>query len=78
MQHKTATLDGKRITYTDQTVFAVQVGRYAKGSYFNRYSFTGNLAQAVGYFNAINIGNGYKKRLIMVGANKPVLARAAS
>lgn len=78
MQHKTAILDDKRIAYTDQTVFKVQVGRYAKGAYSTRYSFVGNLAQAVGYFNAINIGRGYKKRLVMVGANKPVLARAAS
>jgi hypothetical protein len=78
MQHKTATLDGKRIAFTDRTEFLVQVGRYTKGSYATRYAFTGNLARAVSYFNAINIGRGYKKRLIMVGANKPVLARAAS
>ena len=77
MQHKTATLDGKRIAFTDQTEFQVQVGRYS-GSYKPRYSFTGNLAQAVFYYNAINIGNGYKKRLLMVGATKPVLARQFS
>lgn len=75
---KTATLDGKTIAYTDRTVFAVQVGRYAKGAYFNRYSIQGDLARAVSYYNAINIGNGYKKRLLMVGANKPVLARQFS
>lgn len=78
MQHRTATLDGKRIAFTDQTVFEVQVGRYAKGSYTTRYSFVGNLAQAVAYFNAINIGRGYKKRLRAPSFNKPVLARAFS
>lgn len=77
MQHKTATLDGKPIAYTDQTEFLVEVGRYS-GSYKTRYSFTGNLAQAVLYFNSINIGRGYKKRLRAPSFNKPVLARAFS
>lgn len=78
MTTKTATLDGKPITYTDQTTFLVEVGRGAKGAYVTRYLITGNLAQAVFYFNAINIGNGYKKRLLMPGARKPVLARQFS
>jgi len=78
MKTHTATLDGKAIAYADTTQFLVQLGRYAKGSYATRYTITGNLAQAVAYFNGINIGNGYKKRLVMVGGNKPVLARAAS
>lgn len=78
MKTHTATLDGKRICYADTTIFEVQVGRYAKGSYATHYAFTGNLAQACAYYRAINIGRGYKKRLVMVGANKPVLARAAS
>jgi hypothetical protein len=33
MEFKTATLNGKRIAFTDQTEFLVQVGRYAKGAY---------------------------------------------
>ena len=72
----TATLNGKRIAFTDETQFLVQLGRGAKDSYKNKYTFTGNLSQAVFTYNCINIGNGYKKRLIMVGANKPVLARS--
>jgi hypothetical protein len=75
---KTAILDGKTIAFSSETTFLVQVGRYAKGAYRTRYSFTGNLAQACHYYRCINIGRGYKKRLVMVGANKPVLARAAS
>ena len=78
MRHRTATLNGNPVAFTDETVFLVQVGRYTKGKYLTRCSFKGNLAQAVSYFNAINIGNGYKKRLVMVGGNKPVLAKAAS
>lgn len=80
MQHKTANLDGKPIAYTDLTLFEVQVGHGPKGSYRTRYSFTGtnNLHQAVFHYRCINIGRGYKKRLVMVGANKPVLAREFS
>lgn len=77
MELKTATLDGKTIAYTDQTEFLVEVGRN-QGAYQTRYSFIGNLAQAVFYFNCINIGNGYKKRLRAPSFNKPVLARAFS
>jgi hypothetical protein len=77
MQHKTTTLDNKLIAYTDRTDFKVQVGRH-QGAYCTQYSFVGNLTQAVMYYKAINIGNGYKKRLVMEGANKPVLARAFS
>jgi hypothetical protein len=75
---KTATLDGKRIAYTDDTEFLVQVGRYAKGKYTTRYAFKGNLHQAVRYYCAINIGRGYKKRLTMPNAIRPVLARQLS
>ena len=75
---KYATLDGKRIAYTDNTVFLVQVGKGPKGSYKNRYSFRGNLQQAALYFASVNVGNGFKKRLVMSGCSRPVLARIAS
>ena len=74
---KTATLDGKRIAYTDDTKFEVQIGR-GKGKYQTKYSFKGNLHQAVMYYRGINIGRGYKKRLVMPDAIRPVLARAFS
>lgn len=75
---KTAELDGKLITFTDSTEFFVQVGRYSKGKYKTRYAIVGNLAQAVAYFNCINIGNGYKKRLIAPSLKKSLLARVIS
>lgn len=78
VQLKTATLDGKPIAYSSETTFLVQVGRYTKGKYTTRYIFKGELEQAVFHYRCVNIGRGYKKRLVMVGANKPVLARAAS
>lgn len=74
---KTATLDGKRIAYTDDTIFEVQIGRGNSG-YTTRYQFTGNLHQAVFYYRSINIGRGYKKRLTMPAAIRPVLAREFS
>lgn len=77
MKIHTATLDGKRIAYTDETIFLVQVGR-GKGSYKTRYSFTGNIAQACFYYGCINVGYGYKKRLLVPSFNKPVLARQFS
>lgn len=74
---RTATLDGKRIAYTDDTEFLVQIGR-GKSGYTTRYAFTGNLHQAVMHYRCINIGRGYKKRLVMPNAMRPVLAREFS
>ncbi len=78
MRHITCTLDGKHIAYTDETDFYVQVGKGKKGSYKTKYKITGALGMAVTYFNGINIGNGYKKRLVAPSMNKPVLVRVAS
>jgi hypothetical protein len=77
MQYKTATFDGKRICYTETTEFLVQTG-HKNQKYTTRYAFKGNLHQAVRYYCGINIGRGHKKRLLMPGARKPVLARAFS
>lgn len=71
----TATLDGKHIAYSPETEFLVQVGKGIKGNYKTRYSIRGNLAQAYLYFDSINIGLGYKKRLLMPTNPKPLLAR---
>lgn len=70
-------LNGKKIAYHSQTQFQVQIG-YKKNRCNTRYVFTGNLAQAVKYYESINIGNGYKKRLVMPTSLKPVLLRSAS
>ena len=74
---KTATLDGKEIAYSNYTEFLVQVGR-GSGSYKTRYRFEGDLAQACLYYRGINIGNGYKKRLLAPSMNKQMLAVAYS
>jgi hypothetical protein len=75
---KEITLDGKKVSYTNQTEFLVQVGK-GKGSYRTKYQIFGNLHQAVAWYKGINIGNGYKKRLLMPACEKnPVLAREVS
>ena len=72
-------LDGKRIAYHKRTQFLVQVGRGPKGAYRTKYTITGDLAQAVLYYNGINLGHGYKKRLLFPNAHhNPILARSTS
>jgi hypothetical protein len=68
-------LDGKMIGYSSETVFLVQVGKGPKGSYNQQWSFKGQLYRAMNYYNSINIGLGFKKRLVMCGH---VLAKAVS
>lgn len=75
--YRMATLDGNKIIYTDSTTFLVEVG-FKHRAYKTRYTFTGNLHQALLYYKGINVGNGYKKRLVMPDARKPVLAREIS
>lgn len=73
-----ATLDGKHIGYGPGTEFLVQVTKGHK-RYATKYRIVGNLHQAVLYYKAINIGNGYRKRLLMPSCSKnPVLARQGS
>ena len=78
MQTYISELDGKNIAYTDETEFLIQVGK-DKGSYKTKYKFVGKLIQAVIYYRGVNVGNGYKKRLLMPSCSKrPVLARQFS
>lgn len=77
MKFKTATLNGVRIAYTTETEFLVQVGR-DRGAYKTRYSFKGDLAEALHYYKCINVGKGYKKRLYAPSFNEPLLARTFS
>jgi hypothetical protein len=74
---RTIELNGRMVGFTNQSVFEVQVGRW-KSAYKTRYTFTGDLWRATRYFNCINIGRGYKKRIICRSFNKPVIARAFS
>jgi len=73
----TIELNGKKIAYSSETDFLVQVGK-GKGSYKTRYSFKGKFAQAFFYYCGINVGKGYKKRLLVPSFNKPTLAKVLS
>jgi hypothetical protein len=73
MKLLTTELNGKMIGYHEDTEFLVQLGK-GKGSYKTRWSFKGNLYQAVMYYNGLNVGYGYKKRLLMPSSPEPVLA----
>lgn len=78
MKCKVSYLDGKSVAYSEKTIFSIQVGR-AKSTYKSRYTIQGDFGRAVLYYNGINIGNGYKKRLMMCGHEKDVvLAKAKS
>lgn len=57
----TVNIDNKDYTYNVGDVWMVEVGK-GSGSYKTRYHLD-NPRQAMWYFNGINIGRGYKKRL---------------
>lgn len=64
----------KRIAYTNRNVFLVQVGK-GRGSYETRYAFEGKPFQAIKYYTQINVGRGYKKRLVCWDFKKPIIHR---
>ena len=71
-------LNGKSITYNGDTLFMVQVGR---PKYETKYCIMGNLDKAVLWYKGINVGYGYRKRLLLLGnpMKKPtVLAKQFS
>jgi hypothetical protein len=70
-----AELDGKRVAYSSETLFTVEVGTVGR-RYERKAAFVGNLGQAVLWYKGYNIGPGYQKRLVMAGARRDtVLAR---
>lgn len=71
-------LDDKMIAYHSESVFLIQTGKGKKGGYRTKYQIVGNLPQAIMLYKGINIGNGYKKRLVCETFNKPLIARAWS
>ena len=54
-----------------EVIWRVQIGRYTKGAYKTRCSMT-NANQAIRYYHCINIGRGYKKRLVKLEGGKAV------
>lgn len=74
MEIKTVTIDNRKIAYTDETIFLVQLGKN-RGAYRTKWSFKGDPFEAAKYYRGLNVGLGYKKRLLMPHAKNPVLAK---
>jgi Tfp pilus tip-associated adhesin PilY1 len=69
--------NGKHVAYHDKTEFLIQVGKGKKGSYRTKTTIVGNLARAVFWYDGINLGPGWKKRILMPScSHNPVLHRA--
>lgn len=75
---KISRLDGRTVTYTAETVFEVQTRNPRTKRWTPRYTVTGNLCEAVMYYNGINIGKGFAKRLKSKTLKPQVLAKAES
>ena len=71
---KLVTFNNEPLAYTNKTMFLVQVA-HDGGAYKTRYSFEGDIHQALFYFKGINVGNGYKKRLYAPSLVPSLLAR---
>jgi len=75
---KTINIDGKDYTYSEGDVWSVEVGRWGKGAYLRRYTLE-TPYKAMWYFDGINIGRGYKKRLSLIqNGKRTTVARQAS
>jgi hypothetical protein len=71
---KHITIDGKRLAYTNETEFLVQVGKN-RSAYRTRYRFVGDIHQAAAHYRAVNVGHGYKKRLYAPSMKRSTLAK---
>lgn len=76
-----AELNGNVISYNSETEFLIQVSKskHPKSGYETTVAVRGNLEVAVLHYNMINVGDGYKKRLLAPKYTKPrVLDRQTS
>ena len=78
LKQKRDELDGRVVKYTSESVFHIETGKGKRASYKPRASFVGNLGQAVAWYRMLNIGYGFKKRLVCWTLPKPILARSWS
>jgi hypothetical protein len=70
-------LNGRIVWFSSDDRFAVQVGKGRKGAYKNKYVVQG-FERARFYYAGINLGPGYKKRLVSLSNKKAVLKTAFS
>lgn len=71
-------LHGKRIAYGSNTEFVIQLtkSRNRKSGFVTWRIIKGDLAQAMMYYQSLELHNGKRKRLLMPSAKQPVLARS--
>ena len=74
MEIKIITIDDRKVAYTSETLFLVQLGKN-RGAYRTKWTFKGDPFEAAKYYRGLNVGLGYKKRLLMPNAKRPVLAK---
>jgi hypothetical protein len=75
---KTFELDGKKYPYDDNTKFRTEVGR-GDGPYNDIRYTCPTPQQAWMWYSGVNIGNGYKKRFVMIrGAKRTILNKVTS
>ena len=67
-------LDDKTVTYYATTEFIVESGIIGQ-RYTKKTTFIGDLVQAVTFFNAVKIEQGYQKRLIAPSLTRKLLAK---
>ncbi len=71
-------LNGKEVVFSEHSIIEVQMGKNTS-NYKTHYEFQAkDFHLAIFYYNALNIGNGYKARLICKTLNRPVLAKKVS
>jgi hypothetical protein len=72
-------IDGKSHEFEDGDLWCVEVGRYTRGAYKSRYTVE-TPQQGTFYYRCINLGNGYKKRLVLERANgqRIIIAKEAT
>jgi hypothetical protein len=72
-------IDGKKYTVESGDLWCVEVGRHARGAYKPRYTVE-TPQKGTFYYRCINIGLGYKKRLVLERANgqRIIIAKSAS
>lgn len=71
-------LNGKMVICDNNADVLIQVGK-GKGSYKTRWTFKAyEINLALISYKGINIGNGYKKRLVIPSLNKPILHKIRS
>ena len=72
---RTGIIDGRSISYTDQTEFLIQTRKKnSHKGYVTKYNIKGSHLNACFYYMGINVSHEYRKRIYVPSFNKPILA----